>query len=421
MLDIKLIRDNPDKVREGLKKRNQEIDLSGIIALDEEKRKLTMELNLLQEKRNKSSEEVGKLKRAGTEPGQDVLDGINLIRKEIQDKEAIASELDKKIADILLNIPNLPDDSVPVGKSAADNKVVRQNGEETKLDFKPKHHWEIGEKLGIIDFAAAAKLSGSRFALLKNDGCLLERAIISFFLDTHRSRGYSEILAPYLVSGASMLGTGQLPKFAEELFKCKDDDLYLIPTAEVSVTNMHRDEFIEEKRLPIKYCSYSACFRREAGSYGKDTKGLIRNHQFNKVELVKFVRPEESMKELELLTNDAEEVLKLLKLPYRVVELCTGDIGFGSSKTYDIEVWMPGENMWREISSCSNFKDFQARRMNIKMRYEDKRKEFLHTLNGSGVAVGRTFAAILENYQQKDGSLVVPEVLRKYINKDKIN
>jgi seryl-tRNA synthetase len=297
---------------------------------------------------------------------------------------------------------------------------VREHGTVTVPDFTPKTHWEIGENLGILDFETAAKISGARFALLKGAGCVLERAIISFFLDQHTSRGYNEVLAPFLVNRESMQGTGQLPKFEEELFKCKDDELYLIPTAEVSVTNIHRGATFEEKQLPIKYVSYSACFRREAGSYGKDTRGLIRNHQFNKVELVKFVKPEDSAAEHETLTNDAEEVLKKLGLAYRVVDLCTGDLGFSAARTYDLEVWMRGEKRWREISSCSNFKDFQARRMNIKVRRPNKNKDFVHTINGSGVAVGRTFAAILENYQQKDGSLVIPEVLRQYTKFDKI-
>jgi seryl-tRNA synthetase len=289
-----------------------------------------------------------------------------------------------------------------------------------KPDFEAKPHWEIGEKLGILDFSAAAKLSGSRFSLLKGFGCVLERALINFMVDLHRSRGYTEVFTPFLVTRETLRGTGQLPKFEEEVFRCRDDELYLIPTAEVPVTNIHRDEFLDEKDLPKKYVSFSSCFRREAGSYGKDTKGLIRNHQFNKVELVKISRPEESDRELEGMLTDAEEVLKQLKIPYRILELCTGDIGFSAAKTYDLEVWMPGEKKFREISSCSNCRDFQARRMNIKIKYKDKKKVLAHTLNGSGLAVGRTFAAILENFQQKDGSVTVPEVLRPYTKIDVI-
>jgi seryl-tRNA synthetase len=342
------------------------------------------------------------------------------MRGKIGAGEIRVAEVEQKIADIMLSIPNMPDESVPVGKSAEDNKVVFQSAQPSAPAFKPKPHWEIGEKLGILDFETASKISGARFAMLKGDGCVLERALISFFLDTHRARGYQEVMTPYLVSPMSLTGTGQLPKFEDELFKCKDDELYLIPTAEVPVTNIHRGEMLEEKTLPKYYVSYSACFRREAGSYGKDTRGLIRNHQFNKVELVKIVAPESSMQELEKMNADAGEVLKLLGLPYRVIALCTGDMGFASAKTYDLEVWMPAEQAWREISSCSNCKDFQARRMETKVKYGDKRKEFVHTLNGSGVAVGRAFAAILENFQQADGSVMIPEALRRYTGFDAI-
>ncbi|MCB4792286.1 MAG: serine--tRNA ligase [Elusimicrobia bacterium] len=420
MLDIKLIRENPDLVKQALEKRGKTILLDDIICWDATRRKVINELNALQEIRNKKSDEIGKLK-SKKDPIAGIVTEMNKVNEEIKEKEKITQDLDKKIEEFLLNIPNIPDETTPVGRSAQDNKVVRRSGDIPSFDFTAKNHWEIGEKLGVLDFETAAKLSGARFALLKGAGCVLERALINFMIDVHIKKGYSEVMAPYLVSSTTMQGTGQLPKFADELFKCKDDDLYLIPTAEVSVTNIHRDEFIEEKDLPKKYVSYSACFRREAGSYGKDTKGLIRNHQFNKVELVKIVKPETSGDELESLTLDAEEVLKLLGIPYRVIALCTGDIGFSSAKTYDLEVWMPGEKTWREISSCSNFKDFQARRMNIKIRYQDKRKEFAHTLNGSGVAIGRTFAAILENYQQKDGSVLIPKALQPYTKIDKLN
>ena len=419
MLDIKLFRENIDIVKEGLKKRGQEINLEELVSWDNDRRRIIKEIEDARLKRNSDSEIVGKLKREGKNPEKELLEELEQLRVRIQEKEKILLNLENQIEDFLMRIPNLPDETTPIGKDERDNVVVRIVGEPNKFTFKPKHHWEIGEKLDILDFERASKISGSRFSLLKNEGCALERAIITFFLDTHKQNGYKEIWAPYLVNRASMKGTGQLPKFEEDLFKCQEDQMYLIPTAEVSVTNIHRDEILEEKQLPIKYASYSACFRREAGSYGKDTKGLIRNHQFNKVELVKFVKPESSAEELETLTNNAEQVLQLLGLPYRVMALCSGDIGFGSSKTYDLEAWMSADNMYREISSCTNFKDFQARRMNIKYKSaQSKKREFVHTLNGSGVAVGRTFAAILEYYQQEDGSIVIPEVLRKYTGFD---
>lgn len=419
MLDIKLFRDNLDFVKEGLAKRGFTTDFDNLLNLDEQRRKIILEIDQARLKRNTDSEQIGKLKREGKEPDAQLLQELEQFRTRIQEKERFLLTVENQIEDILLRIPNIPDETTPVGKSDKDNVVVRVVGDIPKFSFKPKHHWEIGTKLGILDFETASKISGSRFAVLKNEGCALERAIISFFLDTHKQKGYQEIMTPYLVNQASMRGTGQLPKFEEELFKCQEDKLYLIPTAEVSVTNIHRDEVLDEKDLTKKYVSYSACFRREAGSYGKDTKGLIRNHQFNKVELVKFAKPENSAAELEALTNDAENVLQLLKIPYRVMALCSGDIGFSSCKTYDLEAWMSGENTYREISSCSNFKDFQARRMNIKFKSAtSKKREYVHTLNGSGVAVGRTFATILENYQQEDGSVVIPEVLRKYTGFD---
>ncbi|MHB9155538.1 MAG: serine--tRNA ligase [Endomicrobiales bacterium] len=419
MLDIKLIRENPEAVKKGLEKRGQPVMLDELLKWDEERRRVISEMEALKANRNKASEEIGKLKREGKD-AQHLMTEMDAQREEIKEKERFLLSLGQKIEDFLLRLPNLPDESIPVGRDAESNRVVSQHGEPPKFEFEPKPHWELGEKLAILDFAAAAKLSGSRFAVLRADGCVLERALITYMLDVHRSNGYTEVMTPYLVNRASMQGTGQLPKFEEELFKCAEDGLYLIPTAEVPVTNLNRDEMIDEKDLPKKYVSYSACFRRESGSYGKDTRGLIRNHQFNKVELVKIVKPEESAVELESLLRNAAEVLKRLGLVYRVLELSTGDIGFSASRTYDLEVWMPGEKRWREISSCSNFKDFQARRMNIKVRYPDKRKEFAHTLNGSGVAVGRTFAAVLENFQQQDGSVIVPEVLRQYTRFDKI-
>jgi seryl-tRNA synthetase len=420
MLDIKLIRENPEKVKKALETRGQKIILDDLLNWDAERRTLLTQIEEMRGKRNKAAEDVARLKKDGKNPLENLASDKDQIREQIKEKENYLVTLEQKIEDFALRLPNIPDDSTPQGKNPEDNKVLKQEGDIKSFDFTPKPHWEVGEKLKILDFETASKLSGARFALLRGAGCVLERALISYFLDTHTKAGYTEIFAPYLVNRASMQGTGQLPKFEVELFRCNEDDLYLIPTAEVSITNIHRDEFLEEKELPKKYVSYSACFRREAGSYGKDTKGLIRNHQFNKVELVKFVKPEDSSAELESLTSDAIKVLKGLGLTCRVIELCTGDLGFSSSKTYDLEVWMPGEKRWREISSCSNFKDFQARRMNIKVKYADKRKDFVHTLNGSGVAVGRTFAAILENYQQKDGSILVPEVLRPYTKFDKI-
>ncbi|MDR2645001.1 MAG: serine--tRNA ligase [Endomicrobium sp.] len=418
MLDIKGIRENPEAVKRAMLIRNKEIDFTELLKWDDERKFVINENEKLRLKRNKVSEEIGKLKREGKEPPPEVLEEMNEIRDLIQEREKQLLSLENHIEDFLLGLPNIPDSSVPIGRDERDNKIIRYIGEPKKTSFKPKYHWEVGEKLGIIDFATASKISGSRFVVLKNEGCALERAIISFFLDTHKERGYKEIMTPYLVNKESMFGTGQLPKFAEESFKCANDELYLISTAEIPVTNIYRGEILDEDSLPKKLVSYSACFRREAGAYGKDTKGLIRNHQFNKVELVKFVKPQNSDEELEALVLDAGYVLELLGLPYRVSLLSSGDTGFSSSKTYDLEVWFSGDGVYREISSCSNFKDFQARRMNIKIKYKDKKKELIHTLNGSGVAVGRTFAAILEYYQQEDGSIVIPEVLRKYTGFD---
>jgi seryl-tRNA synthetase len=419
VLDIKIIRKNIKEVKQAMLNRNLDISFDQLLNWDNERKTIIGKTEQLRLKRNKESEEIGRLKRESKEPPAKLLAEINKIRDTIQEQEKQLLAIEKHIEDFLLRIPNIPDKSVPVGKDEKDNKIIRVIGKPEKLSFKPKHHWEIGEKLGVIDFAAASKISGPHFAILKNEGCALERAIISFFLDIHKEKGYKEIITPYLVNRTSMIGTGQLPDLEEDSFKCVKDDLYLIPTAEVPVTNIHRGDVLEESALPQKYVSYSACFRRESGSYGKDTKGLIRNHQFDKIELVKFVKPDTSSEELESLVLDAGSVLELLGLPYRVVLLSTGDIGFSSSKTYDLEVWLAGCGMYREISSCSNFKDFQARRMNIKLKYsKNKKREFLHTLNGSGVAVGRTFAAILENYQQEDGSVVIPSLLRKYTGFD---
>jgi len=419
MLDIKIIREDIDKVKRAISNRNQNVDLDKLLNLDRERKVLVNEIEQLRTRRNKWSKEIGSLKKENKDVPRDFVVDVNALKNRIQEYDKRLLAVEKQIEDLLVRVPNIPDESVPVGRDARDNKILRFVGEPRKFSFKPKYHWEIGEKLKILDFNIASKISGSRFAILKNEGCDLERAIISFFLDTHKKKGYKEIVTPYLVNRVSMRGTGQLPNLEEDLFKCANDDLYLIPTAEVPITNIYRDCVLEESFLPQKYVSYSACFRREAGSYGKDTKGLIRNHQFNKVELVKFVKPETSYKELESLVLDAGNVLELLKLPYRVVLLSTGDMGFSSSKTYDLEVWFAGDGVYREISSCSNFRDFQARRMNIKLKGE--RRELVHTLNGSGVAVGRTFAAILENYQQEDGSVVIPKVLQEYTGFDVIS
>jgi seryl-tRNA synthetase len=420
MLDIKWIRENRPALEKMLADRRSKLDIAPVYTLDAERRKILMELERLQAARNKSAEQIGRIKAQKGDPAP-LLKEVENKKGEIKALEAELADIEPKLNDLLLRINNIPDKSVPIGATAADNKVLREVGKITAPSFKPKSHLEIGETLGILDFKTGAKLSGSGFPVLRGQGAALERALITFMLDVHtKEHGYTEIFAPYLVTPESMQGTGQLPRFEEELFRVERDNLYLIPTAEVSVTNLHRDEILDEKELPKKYVCYSACFRREAGSYGQDTKGLIRNHQFNKVELVQFVKPEDSLEALELLTASAEKILYKLKLPYRVVTLCTADLGFASAKTYDIEVWMPGEKQWREISSCSTFTDFQARRMNIKFKRADGKKEFVHTLNGSGVAIGRTFAAILENFQQADGTVLIPDVLRPYTGFDRL-
>jgi seryl-tRNA synthetase len=431
MLDPKLIRNNPDAVKKGLKNRKAEAALvDRYFAVDEEWRKLTVEVDEMKARRNKVSDQIGKLKKDKEKPldsargkADDLIAEMKGLSAKIKELDAEEGNLQQKLTTIGLGMPNLPHVSVPVGVDARDNIEKKSWGEKKKLGFKPIAHDEIGKKLGILDFGQAAKISGSRFVVYRGLGAALERALISFMLDLHtKEHGYTEVFPPVLVNPKSMLGTGQLPKFEEEMFRCRDDEFYLVPTAEVSVTNLHREEIVSADRLPIKYACYSPCFRREAGSYGKDVKGIIRQHQFNKVELVRFAEPEKSYDELETLTADAEKVLQKLGLPYRVVELCTGDLGFAAAKTYDLEVWFPSENGYREISSCSNFESFQSRRAGIRYRANPKAKpEFLHTLNGSGVAVGRTFAAILENYQQKDGTVIVPEVLRPYLGVERIH
>jgi len=417
MLDIKFIRQNPDIVAESLKKRGAEASLEEFLRQDEKRRNMLFEVEKLKNIRNQESEEIARRKKAG-EPADELIERMREVSQQIKEMDEEIRALEEELQNIVLTIPNIPDESVPEGKSDADNVEVRRWGNPTKFDFEPKAHWDIGESLNILDFSRAGKITGSRFTVYRGAGAKLERALVNFMLDLHvEKHGYTEIFPPFIVNRASMTGTGQLPKFEEDAFKLYNNtDYFLIPTAEVPVTNLHREEVLDKEQLPIKYVAYSGCFRAEAGSAGRDTRGLIRQHQFNKVELVKFTEPETSMDELEKLTHDAEEVLQLLGLPYRVVLLCTGDLGFSSAKTYDIEVWMPSYNRYVEISSCSNFKDYQARRAKIQYRPAKGAKlQYVHTLNGSGLAVGRTTAAILENYQQADGSVVVPEALRPYM------
>jgi seryl-tRNA synthetase len=421
VLDLKFIRTHPEAVKEALSKRNNTFNLDEVLAWDEAYRSRLGESEKLKNLRNTLSEEIGRMKARKQDAAaqmQEVRDAsarIKEIDQEVQD-------LEQKINQALLMIPNIPHASVPVGPDVGANVVVRVEGEPPGFDFHPLNHWEIGEDLDILDFARGVKIAGARFTVLKGRGAQLERAITNFMLDLHtREQGYTEIFPPFLVNRATMTGTGQLPRFEEDLFRCDREDLFLIPTAEVPVTNLYREEILPGEALPILHTAYTACFRAEAGAAGRDTRGLIRQHQFNKVELVKFTTPESSYTELERLTDDAEEVLRRLGLAYRVVALSTGDLGFSAAKTYDLEVWLPGAGAYREISSCSNFEDFQARRANIRYRPEvGARPRFVHTLNGSGLAVGRTLVAILENYQQEDGSVIVPEVLRPYCGFDRI-
>jgi len=422
VLDLKFVRENIELVRRKLKERGSPFDLNELERVDVERRKLLVEVEELRHRRNLVSEEVGRRKRAGEE--------VEALTAEMREVSARIKKLDEavkayeeRLKALLLELPNLPHASVPVGKGSEENVLVRRWGEPRRFPFKPKPHWELGENLGILDLGRAAKLAGTRFALLRGAGALLERALINFMLDLHTNEhGYTEVFPPLLVNADTMMGTGQLPKFEEDLFKTskaeeEDGRLYLIPTAEVPVTNLHREEILPPGTLPLRYVAYTPCFRREAGSYGKDVRGIMRQHQFNKVELVMFVEPEKSDEALEELTRHAEEVLKRLKIPYQVVALCTGDLGFAAAKTYDIEVWLPSQGVYREISSCSNCGDFQARRAGIRFRRSPKASaEYVHTLNGSGLAVGRTWIAVVENYQQEDGSILIPEVLRPYMN-----
>jgi seryl-tRNA synthetase len=425
MLDLNFVRNNLPLVEEKLRQRG--LDPADVLkdfrAVDGERRKAITEAETMKARRNAASEEIGKLKKGGQDASA-LMAETKELREQIQEREKKVGEYDARLQDILAGIPNLPHESVPVGNTAEDNVEVRRWGTAPKFDFAPKPHWELGEQLGVLDLERAVKLTGARFAVYWDVGARLERALANFMLDLHISEhGYTEVLPPYLVNSDSMYGTGQLPKFAADLFRVPhgEKDLWLIPTAEVPVTNLYRNEVLEGVRLPISLTAYTPCFRSEAGSYGKDVRGIIRQHQFQKVELVKFTRPEESYREHEKLTRDAETVLQKLGLHYRTVALCTGDMGPSSAKTYDLEVWLPGQQLFREISSCSNFEAFQARRANIRYRPEGKGKtEFVHTLNGSGLAIGRTWVAVVENYQQADGSVLIPEALRSYIGTDRI-
>ncbi len=425
MLDLNFVRDNLQLVEQKLRQRGMDPaqSLHNFREIDAERRQAITETETLKAQRNRASEEIARLKKEKKDASSQIAETKQL-REQIETREQRAQQLDEQLRDILQNLPNVPDDSVPVGSSSDDNVEVRHWGKPRDFSFTPKPHWELGEQLGVLDLERAAKISGARFAVYWDLGAKLERALANFMLDLHtKEHGYTEVLPPFMVNPASMFGTGNLPKFEADLFKVPhgDKSLYLVPTAEVPVTNLFRDEIIDGSRLPISLTAYTPCFRSEAGSYGKDVRGIIRQHQFQKVELVKFTRPDDSYDEHERLTHDAEVVLQKLGLPYRVVVLCTGDMGFSSAKTYDLEVWLPGQQLFREISSCSNFESFQARRANIRYRIEGRGKtDFVHTLNGSGLAIGRTWVAIVENYQEADGSVVIPEALRPYMGAEKI-
>lgn len=420
MLDIKLIRDNPELVKQGIENKREKSRVDEILKLDEERRELIFKTDELKSQRNQTSQEVGRIKKAGGDASQIIAD-MKRVSDQITENDSALKNIESQLDDILMYLPNLPHSSVPVGQSAEENVEVRRwlpAGFKFENDFKPLDHIELGKKLKILDFERGAKISGSGFPLYTSKGATLERSLINFMLDKHiREHNYSEIFPPFLVNADSMRGTGQLPKMADDMYFLQKDDLYLIPTAEVPVTNIHRDEILDEKSLPVRYVGYSACFRREAGSYGKDSKGFLRVHQFNKVEMVKFVKPETSYDELEGLVRDAEDILQALKIPYRILMLCSGDLSFSAAKCYDIETWSPAENKWLEASSCSNFENFQARRANIRYRREDTKKlDFVHTLNGSGLATSRLMVSLLENYQTPEGKIIVPEVLQKYTN-----
>ena len=416
MLEIKFVRENLSAVQQSLGARGVGVEMADFEKLDAKRRKILLEIEDLRHRRNVVSEQIADMKRKKENTDDFVID-MRAVSGRIKELDGSLSEIEDTLNAFLMEIPNIPHSSVPVGKDSSDNPVLKQAGNRPQFEFEPRPHWDIGRDLGILDFERAAKITGARFPLYIGVGSKLERALINFMLDIHTDEHkYVEILPPFIVNRQSMTHTGQLPKFEEDLFKLEGWDYYLVPTAEVPVTNIHQGEVLDEARLPVYYTAYTPCFRSEAGSYGKDTRGLIRQHQFNKVELVKFTEPETSYTELENLLNDAETILERLKLPYQVVTLCTGDLGFSAAKTYDIEVWMPAQGVYREISSCSNFESFQSRRANIRFKRKGKRgTELVHTLNGSGLAVGRTVAAILENYQQTDGSVIVPEILRPYM------
>ena len=414
MLDVKYVIDHLDEVQEGLKFRSTKVDFDELRALSAERREKIARFDTLRFEQRQAGE---KMRSLGKDEAAKLREELKGVSAELKTLEARRTEIDERIAEMMLYIPNIPADDVPKSPSEDDNKEISRWGEIPTFDFEPKPHWDLAEALDVIDFERGGKVSGARFAFLKRGGCRLERALLQFMLDLHTSRGYTEVIPPYIVNRASMTGTGQLPKFENDAYKT-NDDMFLIPTAEVPVTNLHRDEILDADSLPIKYAAYSACFRLEAGNYGKDTRGLIRQHQFDKVELLKFTKPEDSEKEHLALVRDAEEVLRLLKLPYRIMLLSAGDMGFSAKKCYDLEVWLPSQNMYREISSCSNFGDFQARRANIRYRVDNNAKAktaFVHTINGSGLAIGRTLVAIMENYQQADGRIRIPEVLRDYM------
>jgi seryl-tRNA synthetase len=422
MIDINLLRKNPDYVKERIRTRDEALVslVDKVIEVDEKRREILSAVEELRAKRNSLSKKVASIRREGRDASE-IEQEVRKTKERIEILENELEELEKEQRWLMLRIPNLPHPSVPLGEDEEDNREVRRWGEPRRFTFEPRAHYELGEKLGILDFERGAKLGGSRFTVVSDKGARLERALINFMLDLHTSKGYKEVIPPHLVKPEILEGTGQLPKFEEDLYICERDGLYLIPTAEVPLTNLFRNEILKEEDLPLYLTAYTPCYRREAGSHGKDIRGIIRQHQFNKVELVKIVHPDTSYEELESLVKDAEEVLKLLGLPYRVVELCTGDLGFSASKTYDIEVWFPSQNRYREVSSCSNCEDFQARRMKTRFKDSSGKNRFVHTLNGSGLAVGRTLAAILENYQREDGTVEVPEVLRKYTGFDLIS
>lgn len=421
MLDLKYIRDHLSEVEDAIRKRNKKIDFTEFLGAEKLRRQLLQEIEGLRYKRNIVTDEIAQKKKAG-EDAQESIEAMRIVSESIKTLDRDLASVEKDIEAFIISLPNIPHIDVPVGLDESENRLEKKHGTPTVFDFEVKPHWEIGEKLGILDFTRAAKITGARFPLYLGSGAKLERALINFMLDVHVSEhGYKETLPPFIVNSKSLTGTGQLPKFKEDLFKLEGQDYYLIPTSEVPMTNIHSEEILDEKNLPIKFTAYTPCFRSEAGSYGRDTKGLIRQHQFNKVELVKYTTPETSYDELEALLSNAETILQKLSLPYQVVTLCTGDLGFSAIKTYDIEVWMPGQDKYREISSCSNCGDFQARRANIKYKKQGQKKaQYVHTLNGSGLAVGRTFAAILENYQQPDGSVRIPEVLIPYMRGQKV-